>query len=452
MRIILLSGGSGHRLWPLSSDARAKQFLKVLRGKNGMQESMLQHLLRMLEEAGLSGRAMIAANRTQLDFIRQQAGHGIPVIAEPERRDTFPAISLASSYLYSVQKIDPNETVAILPVDLIVDRDFFDTLKELDRIISASSDEAEIGLIGIKPDHPSVNYGYILPDLDGNKIGSAYKIRKFAEKPDPETAKGLIGQQALWNNGVFVFRLATMIRLLEARNFPIQYEELRKAYESLPRVSFDYEVAEKASNLIAVPYGGTWKDIGNWKSLTEIMDVDILGHGIKCEASHNTHIVNELGIPVAVVGLSDSIVAVSREGILVADKTASVKIKNLMPAIRDLAAGEHSWGWARVLEHFRPQDDLEVLIRRVFIRAGRQLDYMQHDLKTGTWNILSGEGEMVSGGLVRKVHAGDTLKLPGYAIQAIRAVTDLMLIEIQQGSGLTEENAPLADRNQAAGP
>jgi len=452
MRIILLSGGSGHRLWPLSNDARAKQFLKVLRGKNGVQESMLQHLLRMLEEAGLYGRVMIAANRTQLDYIRQQAGQGIPVIAEPERRDTFPSISLASSYLFSVQKIDPGETVAVLPVDLIVEGDFFGALKELDRIIAAS-DEAEIGLIGIKPDHPSLNYGYILPDLNGEKIGSAYKIRKFAEKPDPETAKALLEQQALWNSGVFVFRLASMIRLLEARNFPIQYDELYKAYESLPRISFDYEVAEKASNLIVVPYGGTWKDIGNWKSLTEVMDTDILGQGIKCESSHNTHIINELGIPVAVVGLSDAIVAASREGILVADKTASVKIKNLMPAIRDLAAGEHhSWGWARVLEHYCPHDELEVLIRRVFIRAGEQMDYTQAGLKTVTWNIMSGEGDVVSGGLVRKVHAGDTIKLPGYAVQSICAGTDLMLIEIQQGSGLTEEKAPLAARNQAVSP
>lgn len=446
MKIILLSGGSGYRLWPLSNDARAKQFLKVLRDENGTAESMLQHLLRMLKDAGLYDRTMIATNQAQLDYIRKQIGCGIPVVVEPERRDTFPAIALASSYLYSVQNTDLNETVAVLPVDLLVGKDFFDVLRQLDRIMAAS-DAAEIGLIGIRPDHPSVNYGYIIPDVENPFMDYAYRIKRFVEKPDKDTAEALIRQQALWNSGVFVFRLSSVIRMLEARNLPVTYEDLHAVYESLPKISFDYEVVEKASHLIVLPYQGFWKDIGTWKSLTEVMDTDILGHGIKCESSRNSHIVNELDIPVAIVGLSDVIVAASPDGILVADKNTSAKIKNLMSAIRRPEAGEHPWGWARVLDHFIHEEQPEVLIRRVFVRAGQQLDYARCGLVSANWTILSGEGEVAFGGLVRKVKAGDALKLPGDAIQAVRAVTDLEMIEIRQGSGLMTENAAIFGMN-----
>jgi mannose-1-phosphate guanylyltransferase len=413
--------------------------LKVLLDENGVPESMLQHMFRMLKGAGLSDRAMIATNAAQLDFIRKQVGDEVPVLVEPQRRDTFPAISLAASYLYSVQQADLSETVAVIPVDLMVGTDFFHALKALDEIIT-SSDEAEIGLIGIRPDHPSTNYGYIIPDLQTLHMQCAYRIDRFVEKPDAETAKALIEQKAMWNSGVFVFKLSCLIQLLESRNYPVQFDHLLAAYESMPKISFDYEVVEKASHLVVLPYNGAWKDIGTWKSLTEMMETEIVGKGVMCEECRNTHIVNELDIPVAVVGLSDVIVAACPDGILVSDKNASSKIKNMISGIMSPMLEDHPWGWSRLLDQFRDEKQQEITVKRVYIRAGHHLGCQLCGLLSETWNIMSGECEFALGSKKRKVTAGDVLQIPANARRTLKAITDAELIVIQKGAHLTYED------------
>lgn len=335
MNIILLSGGLGQRLWPLSNDERAKQFLKVFQDESGRPESMLQHMWRLLHAAGLSENAMIATNLSQVEWIQEQIGHGVPLLVEPERRDTFPAIALAAVYLYSMKKMSPDETVAIIPVDPVIEAGFFDVVKHLGKIVS-SSDQIDIGLIGAKPDHPSIEYGYIVPNAGGLTIGGALAIDRFVEKPREEEARKLIEQRALWNCGVFVFKLDFLIRALVSRQFPVQYEELLANYRALPKISFDYEVVEKSSRLVVLPYDGKWKDIGTWKSFTEDLSPNIIGKGMMSEDCVNTHIINELDVPVSVLGLSNVVVVASPDGILVSDKNASSRIKEWVPGPAEL--------------------------------------------------------------------------------------------------------------------
>lgn len=161
LNLVLLSGGSGKRLWPLSNDARSKQFLKVLEDKNESLESMVQRVWNQLKNVGLAESSVIATSKSQVDMIHSQLSNEADLIVEPMRRDTFPAIALAASYIYSVKKASLDEVVAILPVDPYVDDAFFNRVKELERVVQES--EAQLALIGVTPTYPSSKYGYIVP-------------------------------------------------------------------------------------------------------------------------------------------------------------------------------------------------------------------------------------------------------------------------------------------------
>ena len=169
MKVVLLSGGSGKRLWPLSNDARSKQFLKVLQNGQGERESMVQRVWRQLNTVGLANSACLATSKTQVDMIQNQLGSKVNLIVEPERRDTFPAIALASAYLHTVQNTELDEVVVILPVDPYVEESFFSKMKELE--ITLHSTKADLALMGVVPTFPSEKYGYIVPaETQGDKV------------------------------------------------------------------------------------------------------------------------------------------------------------------------------------------------------------------------------------------------------------------------------------------
>lgn len=337
MKLVLLSGGSGTRLWPLSSSIRSKQFLQVLPAPDGGRESMLQRIWRQLSAAGLNQEAYIATSSGQETLIRKQLGAAMPpIIIEPRRRDTFPAVCLASAYLHSVEKISPDETVIVLPVDAYVGEDFFYKLSELDDALRHSG--AEIALLGARPSEPSEKYGYIVP---ANSPDSLVRTREnqtyihvdgFVEKPDRMSAERLLEQQAMWNCGIFAFRLCDLLNRLVSAGFPADYAELQKQYHFLPKSSFDVEVLEGNSRLICVPYLNAWKDLGTWNTLSEELASSVLGWGQIGANSLNCQIVNELDIPVMLVGLDDVIVVAGPGGILVARKDAADQLKHLLPA------------------------------------------------------------------------------------------------------------------------
>lgn len=337
MKLVLLSGGSGTRLWPLSGSIRSKQFLQVLPAPDGGRESMLQRIWRQLTASGLNQEAYIATSRGQETLIRKQLGEATPpVIIEPRRRDTFPAVCLASAYLYSVEKASLDETVIVLPVDAYVGDDFFCKLTELDYALRHS--EAEIALLGVKPREPSEKYGYIVPVNSSESSTQVHEnqtymqVDSFVEKPDRKLAEALLGRQAMWNCGIFAFRLCDLLNRLESSGFTTDYTELQNQYHSLPKSSFDYEVLERNSRLICVPYLNTWKDLGTWNTLSEELAATVLGRGQISANSMNCQIVNELDIPVMLVGLDDVIVAAGPAGILITRKDAADQLKHLLPA------------------------------------------------------------------------------------------------------------------------
>jgi mannose-1-phosphate guanylyltransferase len=440
MKLILLSGGSGKRLWPLSNDTRSKQFLKVLKGPEGELESMVQRVWRQLRTTGFGHDSYIATGKGQLDMIQSQIGLDVPVILEPERRDTFPAIALAAVYLYSIEGVSVDEVVTVLPVDPYVEEPFFGTLRKLEAAIRHSG--AEYALMGVTPGHPSEKYGYIVPKAGPEMLPLGYKtVSHFSEKPKEEQASELMEQGALWNCGVFAFRLNTIIELLIRKGLPIQYEEMLKRYHMLPKISFDYEVLEPAKAVTVVPFNGVWKDLGTWNTLTEEVEHPVIGKGSISSDSRNTHLINELEIPVAVMGVSNVIVSVSPDGILVADKETSVKVKEMIQGLEQRPMyEERRWGSYRVLDYKRYPDGREVLTKRICISAGHNLSYQQHFKRSEVWTVVSGSGEAVLDGRITLIDAGDVIKVPVGMMHSIRAQEDLEIIEVQAGGELIEED------------
>ena len=438
MKLVLLSGGSGKRLWPLSNDSRSKQFLKVLKNEQNEMQSMVQRVWGQLTSLGIENDTVIATSKSQVDMINSQLGNDVPIIIEPERRDTFPAIALAASYLYSKEHVDLDEIVGVLPVDPYVENSFFERLLDLEKVLNSSN--ADLGLMGITPTYPSEKYGYIVPNVE-KSTQELIQVSHFKEKPATAEAEELLKQNALWNSGVFAFKLDKIISLLDQKGLPVQYDMLVQQYASLPKISFDYEVVEKTENIIALPYSGSWKDLGTWNTLTEEMGMNILGKGnmgIECEQNH---IINELDIPVSVLGLSNIIVAASPDGILVSEKDASPRVKELVGDWDQRPMyEERRWGWYRVLDYTKYDDENEVLTKRIGITASKNLSYQYHNNRSEVWTIVKGEGIFVLDDEIRVVRPGDVLEIQRGKKHAIKAVTDLEFIEVQSGGELIEED------------
>jgi len=329
MKLILLSGGSGTRLWPLSHASRPKQFLRILAGPNGKKESMVERVWRQLGEAGLQESVHIATGREQEEQLRSQLGPDMPIILEPERRDTFPAVALAATYLYSIESVSLDETVVILPVDPFVDTHFFHAIAQMDNVLKDTG--SDLALIGVRPEYPSEKYGYLVPNstLSMEASPRGWQVSHFREKPSREAAEQLIDEGAMWNCGVLAFKLNYLINLLINKGLPLQYEEMVKRYGHMKKTSFDYEIVEKATSVTAQTYEGRWKDLGTWSSLSEVITSSITGRGFMTEDCENTHLINELEIPIAVIGLDNVIIVAGPEGIIVADKSESHLIKSI---------------------------------------------------------------------------------------------------------------------------
>lgn len=427
MNIVLLSGGSGKRLWPLSNDTRSKQFIKIFKNASGEYESMVQRVYRQICDQDPNATVTIATSKSQVSAIHNQLGMSVGVCVEPCRRDTFPAIALAAAYLHDVQGVSETEAVVVCPVDPYVEQDYFAALKELGE--RAASDAVNLVLMGIEPTYPSAKYGYIIPENQDEFS----RVSMFKEKPDEETAKTYIAKGALWNGGVFAFRLGYVLnRAHELISFR-DYQDLYEKYESLQKISFDYAVAEHESNIEVMRFGGMWKDMGTWNTLTEAMESTGIGKVILNETCDNVHVVNELDVPVLCMGLKDVVVSASPEGILVSDKEQSSYIKPFVDAIdQQIMFAEKSWGSFRVI-------DIEEgsMTIKVTLNAGHRMNYHSHDRRDEVWTVIEGEGRAVVGGVERKVAAGDVISMKAGIPHTIIADTKLQVIEVQIGQEIS---------------
>jgi len=438
MHLILLSGGSGKRLWPLSNDVRSKQFLKLLKNDQDEMESMVQRVYRQLKEVGLSKSVTVVAGSSQRDQIISQLGSSVNSVIEPDRRDTFPAIALACSYLYSEMKIDREEKIAILPVDPYVHNDYFKSIFELKGILDEN--DSELALLGAEPTYPSSKYGYIIPHESESKVS---KVDYFKEKPSEEAASELLKQGALWNCGVFGFKLGYLIELLEkSYGFNnISYQKVYDQYDKLNKISFDYEVVEKAKNINVIKYRGMWKDLGTWNTLTEEMEAEEFGNVVTDGNCTNTHVLNELNIPVVTMGIENCVVVASPDGILVAEKSETPKLKD---QIKNFSGRpryeERRWGTYMVIDHTFHKCGSESLTKKLTLNEGCNISYQYHNNRSEVWTIVSGEGTLILDDEMKNVKQGDVIHIQEGVKHGLKALTDLEFIEVQLGTPLIEED------------
>lgn len=438
MQLILLSGGSGKRLWPLSNDARSKQFLPLLASPDGGMESMIQRVVRQIREAQLTNNITFATNAIQRDSIINQLGEDVSVVTEPERRDTFPAIALAASYLAKEKKCNNDEIVVVMPCDVYTESRYFATIGKM--VETVKNNVADLVLMGIAPTYPSEKFGYVVPKKAETTEG-VKMVERFTEKPNEEKAKQLLEQGAYWNGGVFAFRLGYMMNIVDQYLKTNTFQETHKRYAEFPKISFDYEVAEKAESVAVVPFAGEWKDLGTWNALCEELPSTHIGNVMMGENNENTHAVNELGIPVFCNGLKDVIVAASPDGIMVCDKQDSEKIKDYAnKLITRPMYEERRWGTYCVLDNAKYEDGTRSLTKSIHLNAGKHISYQLHHHRSETWTCVDGEGIFVLDGERRLVKRGDVMNIPLGHHHAIKAITDLTFIEVQIGNPLVEED------------
>lgn len=426
MNIVLLSGGSGKRLWPLSNDIRSKQFIKIFKKEDGTYESMVQRVYRQIKKADADAAVTIATSKTQVSAIHNQLGDEVGISIEPCRRDTFPAIALATAYLVDVLHIDPEESVVVCPVDPYVEDDYFEALKGLSE--QAKKGEANLVLMGIEPTYPSEKYGYIIPE----SADFTAAVKTFKEKPTADVAKEYIAQGALWNGGVFAYKLKYVMDIAHQLIDFTDYHDLFAKYDTLTKISFDYAVVEKEKKIQVQRFAGQWKDLGTWNTLTEAMEEAVVGKGEMNDTCIGVHIVNEMDVPVLAMGLHDVVISASPEGILVSDKGQSSYIKPFVDKFeQQIMFAEKSWGSFKVIDV-----ETESMTIKVTLNAGHSMNYHSHKNRDEVWVVISGNGKTIVDGFEQAVKTGDVITMSAGCRHTVMAETELKLIEVQLGTDI----------------
>ena len=423
MNIILLSGGSGKRLWPLSNDIRSKQFIKIFKGEGEEHISMVQRIYGQIKEVSPDATVTIATGRSQVSAIHNQLGEDVGISVEPARRDTFAAIALATAYLHDVLGVLRDDAVVVCPVDPLVERGYFECVDKLCE--AARTGNKNLVLMGIDPTYPSEKYGYIKP-VDGGF--------EFTEKPTKEKAAEYIKNGALWNGGVFAYKLSYVLDKAEELLGTSVYKELFDGYENLKKISFDYAVVEQEKSIDVLKYSGIWKDLGTWNTLTEAMEEHAVGNAIISDNCENVHVINELDIPVFAMGVKDVVIAASPDGILVSDKAQSSYIKPYVDSIdAQVMFAEKSWGSYRVLDVTD-----ESMTVKVTLNPSHKMNYHSHERRDETWTVVAGKGESVLNGVRKKLVPGEVVNIPAGAKHTVIAGDEtLVIIEVQTGQDIS---------------
>lgn len=432
MNIILLSGGSGKRLWPLSNEVRSKQFLKIFKRPDGTHESMVQRMCRMIHEIDDDASITIATSANQTPSINAQLGDQVSISVEPCRRDTFPAIALATAYLHDVKNVSLDEAVVVCPVDPYVESPYFEMLEKL--YDQALTGDVNLTLMGIVPTYPSEKYGYIIP----RSTDPLAVVETFKEKPDVSTAEKYISQGALWNAGVFAYKLKYVLDIAEEMIGTSSYRSLFDNYADFEKISFDYAVVEKEPRIQVMRFMGEWRDLGTWNTLTEAMSDEVAGNAVAAECE-DTHIINELQIPLIALGVKDLAIAATPDGILVTDKKSSDKLKEFVNAQRPMYE-KRIWGEYKVLDYRIQDDGNNSLTKHLIIKPGQHISYQKHAHRMEIWTFVDGNGTLILDGSITKVCRGGMAYIKPGMKHAIKADTELHIIEVQIGDELTEDD------------
>ncbi len=437
MITLILAGGSGTRLWPLSRKLHPKQFLAL----NGDKSLLRQTAERAKEHAE---EIVVATNKEQYFYVRDELSDLVledNIIREPSRRNTAPAIALASLF---IKEHYGNENFLVLPSDHVLSENFFETAKKAEPLA-----KEHLVTFGIEPRNPATGYGYIKP---GESLGYGNKVERFIEKPSREKAEQLV-KDCLWNSGIFLFSPSLLAREFELHSPEIasymqSYEELLNSYNKLASISIDYAIMEKSSRSAVVPYSGKWQDIGSWKSVYALMQKDENGNAVKGETmlydTSSSLIYGDERI-VACIGVEDVVIVDTRDALLVAKKDRAEDVKKITEEL--LARGRDEaiihttvhrpWGYYTLLE-----EDSRYKVKRLCIYPGKIISLQRHHHRAEHWIVVKGTARVVKGEDEVFIHENESIYIPKSTMHRLEnpGKVDLHLIETQTGEYIKEDD------------
>jgi len=457
LRIIplIMCGGAGTRLWPASREGRPKQFLALFG-----ERSTFQDTLRRVSDPELFERPIIITNVAYRFLVREQLneiGLDADVLLEPVKRDSGPAIAAGAAFAALHY---PDATVLALAADHVVTDNA--AFVAACRAGLAATQAGRIVTFGIRPEGPSVEYGYIKPNA--SETTDVRTIERFVEKPDAETAKRYVAEGYLWNSGNFMFRAATLLdeyRAVDPDSIQSIEAAISKATKDLDFVvldaasfsaakpiSIDYAVMEKTSraSVIAVSYG--WSDVGSWHAVWELSAKDGDGNAARGRAvfdqSHNCSVSSDKAL-IALQGVDDLVVVATQDAILVSRQDAGNGMKSLVAKLKAVAPGvteEHisvhrPWGSYQSLDNGDRHQ-----VKRIVVKPGGRLSLQKHHHRSEHWIVVRGTAQVVVNDMTKTIHENESIYIPIGATHRLEnpGKITLELIEVQTGSYLGEDD------------
>lgn len=449
---ILLSGGSGTRLWPLSRSLRPKQLL-VLNGKN----SLLQQTAKRIAQLVNPNHLLTVTHEDHKFEVKGQLAELYPesvdnVMAEPCAKNTLPAIAWASSQIY--QK-NPDAIIGVFPSDHAIDNE-----PAFIKAWQTAEQAAELGyltLLGIEPDEPATGYGYIKPSQIKlkNTDQPAFEVAKFAEKPDLGNAKRYLSEGYLWNSGIFVFKASVFMEMLQQYQPEIHVQicslnqhNLAENYAKFTSVSMDYGMAEKAEKVAVVPVNMSWSDLGSWDSIyarNAKDDSNNVTHGEVLNLDTQDSLIwSESGF-VATLGLNNVAVIQTVDATLVCDRSRAEDIKNLVskvkaqkPELTDIHQTVYRpWGSYTVLE-----EHPNFKIKRIVVNPGASLSLQMHQHRSEHWVVVSGIATITNNDVEYLLKENESTYIPKTHLHRLanNGLEPLSIIEVQCGDYVGEDD------------
>ena len=442
---VILAGGSGSRLWPLSRELYPKQLLNLYEEK-----SLLQSTFERLNEFIPAQNIISVTNVKHQANVKMQLSKidsGSIILAEPISKNTAPAIALSVKYIIENSKND--ETILVVPSDLLIENNekFIQTINEAQKFV----DKGYVVTFGIKPDYPETGFGYIYAE---NNI-----VKRFTEKPDKQTAGEYIkSPNYYWNSGIFMFKasvimkefehycpeISSIIKNINCSDKTIPFTE----FEKMPSISIDYAVMEKSNNIAMIELKSDWKDLGSWKSIYEVSPKDnnnnvFIGHVLD-ESSKNSFVYASSKL-VATIGLEDTVVIETEDAILACKKDKTEEVKQIYETLKeqhDDTQKVHKtvyrpWGFYTVIAEGKGFQT-----KIIHVNPGQQLSVQSHNYRSEHWVVLSGMAKVVLEGEDHILSPGHSIDIAVKAIHSLQNPyeEDLEIIEVQKGDILSEDD------------
>ena len=451
MKIIILAGGGGSRLFPLSRTSLPKQFLTI-----GYDQSLLAQTITRFSAFAKPRDIIIVTNKEYYHHVRTEIAAcdaaGAHILLEPAARNTAPAIALAVKFCLEELEATDSEILFITPADHVISP--LDIFGQDVRQAVAVAREGKIVTFGVKPSKPETGYGYIQA---GDKFKGGYLAANFREKPDLPTAQKYLDQgNYYWNSGMFAASIGCFLEELQLYQPKINqifaphtsFEKALEIFASLPNISIDYAIAEKSQKVIVVPLSAHWNDVGSWDAIYDILEKDSHGNALKGDClpidCSNTLMLGRNRL-LAGIGLEDLLVVETDDVIVVAKRGESQKVKDIVAELK-------SRGRKEVDEHttmYRPWGSYTVLgegrgykLKKIVVNPGHRLSLQLHYHRSEHWIVIGGTAKVTIANQEQMVHENEGVFVPPSTKHRLEnpGKLPLEIIEVQNGSYLKEDD------------